>query len=236
MEKEKSIFLERVCEINNFIDRNPQKIEPNMREIMACYVDLATISATLIPPLVKNNSFNYVDEVYNQVINHDEIFKSCCRRMREIIIKRKLSSSKEFTELSFFDKEETINILDLFEKMVKMGCYPVPVSSSVREAKKKLICDTVAIAYEIWNNKEKDSTYQYSDRESYLELTDLYLTYRNTLDMSECNRVGIIYDRDGCEVIDTDKSEELLRDCIDNFMEYIDENYKDKKDILKIQK
>lgn len=226
LDREKERFLNRVSEFNSYIDRNPHVVELNMREIMDCYIDLATISASLVSEAVKYSSYKFIDDTYNKVMNCDGVFKSCYNRLREIIIKSKVNSSKGFTEFTFFDKNEVNDILDLFEKMIKMGCYPVPISGNIRDMKKKLICDVVAVAYEIWSRKQKDATYQYGDTAAYVDLKNLYKGYKESLDMSDCNRVGIVYDRNGCEIIDTDNSEKLLMNSIDNFMKYIDDNYR----------
>lgn len=226
LNKKKVEFLNQVSEINNKIDRNPHVLEPDMREIMSSYITLAEISSRLISDKVRDNSYKSIINTYSLIMKQDGIFKSCYNRMREIVIKKKISSSKEFTKPSFFDMEETINILDLLDKMIRLGCYPNPVSGSIREFKKSLVCDTVAVAYEIWKNKEVDDTYQYEDFCTYNKLEDLYYSYKGALKISDYNRAGVICDMNGCEVFNTDNSEDLLMRCIDRYRSYIQDNYK----------
>ena len=229
-------FLDKVSKFNSYIDRNPQNIEPEIKKIVDYYIELATLASNLVSGRVRENPYNSLEETYNQIMKNDGIFKSCYTRMREIIIKKKVLNSKGFVELTFFDKNEVNDILDLFDKMVRFGCYQVPVSSVIRESKKKVICDTVAMAYEVWKNKQLDATYQYDDVAAYLLLRDLYISYRESLVMADGNRVGAVYDIDGCEVINTNESEEMLMNILDNLIKYIGNNCKVDSNVLREEK
>ncbi len=68
---------------------------------------------------------------------------------------------------------------------------------------------------------------QCEDFESYLELRNLYYFYRDTLNMFDGNRIGFVYDKKGCKVIDTNNTEDLILNSLDNFVKYIGENCKD---------
>ncbi|MCI8460655.1 MAG: hypothetical protein HFE81_04590 [Bacilli bacterium] len=226
LDREKKILLNRINEVSSRIDKNPQSTDSNIGEIMECYVDLATISSSVISNTAMHPYFEYLEKTYSQIIRGDYLLFNVVSRMREMILKSKVVSSKEFTRLTFFDKKEMFDILELFKNMVKTGCYPVPVSGNIRKMKKKLICDTVVMAHDIWEMKQLDETYQYDDFAAYTELKDLYESYKACLDMSDANRVGTVYDLDGAEIIDTDKSEELLMSSLEEFIKYIDDNYK----------
>lgn len=222
LEFDKYSFLDRISSINSYVDRNPHIIEPDMSKIMDCYVDLVSLKTLMI---VENSDykFPFLAESYEALEKKDTILKSAENRMRELILKRKVSSSKEFTELSFFDLREVGELLDLFGKMSKFGCYFVPLAEEDRKTKKKIICDIVSIAYDTWCNRKTDESYQYYDVNELAKVKEEYKTFKNNEVLCRGNCVGQIYKEDGRMIMDTNNADDLLFACLDKLIGYIDD-------------
>jgi len=223
---DRQLMLDRVKSINDNIKRNLEVSGLDFGELMDCYIDLATYSSSKITYVPKSGYSRYIEDTYNRIILGDSKLLEARNSMNELIIMSKISSSKLYTKHSFFDEAETREMFDLFQKMVKMGCYQVPVLKQDREDKKYIISTVVSLASYIWSKKQFDKAYQYDDSLAFDTLKRKYDDYVMTRPMSIGNKVGCVYDKDGIEIIDTDRADDLLFASVGKFMDYIESNYK----------
>lgn len=201
----------RFAGINGWIEQNPHT-DPNFCEIVDCMVEYGKLQ-TLYGEYYAENGYPEIGEE-GRPANHYEIAVVSPEVRDAYGELKKMYALRSGSE--FFKDETVKKFMTELTYRVTTAEYRIPADEEIDAAKKRVLCQTAAIYFYIWQTQQREPGYKYDNESEWNELGELYALYKGSEGVQE-----VITDVDN-SVYEGPQFGQV----IENMMAGIEKNYK----------
>lgn len=161
--------------INEHIKNHPEE-SPNVYEIVEANIRVAELLGQYGPFVNDGDLYDQKDIV------------ACLDGLSQ------MEAAKDIKHHPFFKIPEIKNMMHAIHQSINKMSYDVPTTSEEVVKKRKMLCESMAVPFYIWQQQQRQSSFIYGDRNKFHELQQLIKDYINDGNIEFVAELQGVYD------------------------------------------